>query len=247
MYEDFAQVYDALMSEIDYKEWSDYIFRLMLNSQKEVKSILEFGCGTGNITLELAKKGFDMTAVDLSENMLTVADEKAEEAGLNNIRFYLGDMSNFAIQEKFDAVISCCDCVNYLSDLEAFNNFISCSIDALKPGGILAFDMNTKSKYHDVIKDRTFVYDLDDIFCVWENDPHFDEKYMDFDLSFFVQRKDGLYERFDEVQKQYIYMAEDIFHLLKRPDLKDVKIYNFGTFLAGGNENDRIQFIAEKR
>lgn len=247
MYEDFAQVYDALMTEINYKEWADYLFRVMLNAKNEVKTILEFGCGTGNITLELARKGYEITAVDLSENMLTVADEKIEEAGLNNVRFFMGDMSNFAIQEKFDAVICCCDSVNYLPNLEAFNNFISCSVDALKPGGMLTFDMNTKTKYQEVIKDRTFVYDLEDIFCVWENDPHIDEMRMDFDLSFFVEQENGLYQRFDEKQSQYIYSAEDIFHILKRPDLINQRVHAFGTFIAGGNENDRIQFIAEKR
>ena len=95
MYEDFAKVYDELMQEINYDEWADYIFRMTLNSTKPIKKILEFGCGTGNITLRLAKKGFDMTAVDLSEDMLTVADEKAEAQGIENVRFFKGDMSNF--------------------------------------------------------------------------------------------------------------------------------------------------------
>ncbi|MFR2407255.1 MAG: class I SAM-dependent DNA methyltransferase, partial [Eubacterium callanderi] len=82
MYEEFAQVYDDLMREIDYKQWGDYVFRLLLNAKNEVKSVLEFGCGTGNITSELAQKGYAVTAVDLSEEMLTVADEKIAEQNL---------------------------------------------------------------------------------------------------------------------------------------------------------------------
>ncbi len=247
MYEEFAQVYDELMKEIDYKQWADYLFRLMLNAKNEVKSILEFGCGTGNITCEMAKKGYAITAVDISENMLTMADEKAAQQGLSNVRFFMGDMSNFQIGEKFDAVISCCDSVNYLKDLETFASFIECSVDALKPGGLLTFDMNTTAKYKEVIKDNTFVYDLEDVFCVWENEPAFDDNRMDFDLSFFVRQDDGRYNRYDENQSQYIYLAEDIFHLLKRPDLTNQRIHTFGTFLAGGNESDRLQFIAEKK
>lgn len=248
MYEDFASIYDELMKEVDYKEWADYLFRITLNSPKPIQSILEFGCGTGNITCELAKKGFDMTAVDLSENMLTVADEKADAMGLKNIRFFMGDMSNFAISEQFDAVICCCDSVNYLPDLEAFNNFIECCIDALKPGGTLTFDMNTEVKYKEVIKDSTFVYNLDDVYCVWENEPCFEEKRIDFDLTFFKKQADSnLYERYDETQSQFIFKVEDIFRMLKRPELKNQKIYAFGTFLAGSSECDRVQFVAEKR
>ena len=132
MYGDFAQIYDELMREIDYKQWADYIFRHMLNGKREVKKVLEFGCGTGNITCELAKKGFEMSAVDISEEMLTMADEKAAEEKLNNIRFFMGDMSNFQIGEKFDAVISCCDSVNYLEDLESVHNFLESSYEVLE-------------------------------------------------------------------------------------------------------------------
>ena len=88
MYEEFAQVYDELMKEIDYSKWSDYVQRLFFNSKREIKTVLEFGCGTGNITCNLAQKGLNMTAVDLSEAMLTVADEKADRMGLKNIQFY---------------------------------------------------------------------------------------------------------------------------------------------------------------
>ena len=89
MYADFSKVYDELMQEIDYGAWGDYLFRITLNAARPIKKVLEFGCGTGNITLELAKKGFEVTAVDLSEEMLTVADEKADAAGLP-VRFSKG-------------------------------------------------------------------------------------------------------------------------------------------------------------
>lgn len=109
--------------------------------------------------------------MDLSEEMLTVADEKIAEQGLSNVRFFMGDMSNFQIGEEFDAVVSCCDSVNYLPDKDAVQNFIYCSQDALKSGGLLLFDINTPVKFKEVIKDNTYVYDLDNVYCVWENSP----------------------------------------------------------------------------
>lgn len=246
MYGEFAKVYDELMSEIDYKEWADYIFRNTLNSKIDVKTVLEFGCGTGNITCELAKKGYAITAVDLSEEMLTVADEKACEAGISNIRFFMGDMSNFQIGETFDTVISCCDSVNYLPSIEAVQNFILCSFDALKPGGQLLFDMNTVTKYKEIIKNNTFVYDMDNVFCVWENEPDFDAGKMHFDLVFFVQEEDGRYTRYEEEQNQYIYKVEDVYNSLKTAGFTNLRVQTFGTFMPGGNESERVQFIAEK-
>jgi ubiquinone/menaquinone biosynthesis C-methylase UbiE len=247
VYEDFAKVYDELMQEIDYDEWADYLFRMTLNASIPIKKILEFGCGTGNITLRLAQKGFDVTAVDLSEDMLTVADEKAEEQGIDNVRFFKGDMSNFKIDDTFDAVMVCCDSFNYLENLEKVESFIACASEALRPGGLLMFDMNTPEKYKETIGDNTFVYNFDNVYCVWENALKPEEDKIDFDLSFFVRRKDDLYERYEEQQSQFYYPVEEIFRLLKIPSFKNQKIYDFGTFLAGGALSDRVQYVAEKR
>jgi ubiquinone/menaquinone biosynthesis C-methylase UbiE len=247
MYEEFAQVYDELMKEIDYSTWSEYLQRLFFNSKREIKKVLEFGCGTGNITCNLAKKDYQITAVDLSDSMLTVADEKADSMGLKNIKFYLGDMSNFQINQKFDAVISCCDSVNYLPDLEAVQSFLVSSYECLESQGLLLFDFNTVSKYKKTIKDNTYVYDLDDIFCVWENEPHFEKSEMHFNLTFFEKNADGTYDRHEENQVQYLYSVEEIHHCLMEAGFKNLKYYDFGTFLQGSNEGERIQVFAEKR
>jgi len=247
MYEEFAQVYDELMKEIDYTKWSDYIQRLFLNSKREIKTVLEFGCGTGNITCDLAQKGLNMTAVDLSEAMLTVADEKADRMGLKNIQFYLGDMSNFQINQTFDAVISCCDSVNYLPDLEALQSFFYSSYECLESQGMLLFDVNTVTKYKKTIMDNTYVYDLDDIYCVWENEPHFSENAMHFNLTIFEKNEDETYNRYEENQIQYFYTIEDIHRCLTNIGFKNMKYYDFGTFLQGSNEGERIQVVAEKR
>lgn len=247
MYDKFAQVYDELMREIDYKQWGDYVFRILLNAKTEMKRVLEFGCGTGNITCELAKKDFEVTAVDLSEEMLTVADEKAERNGLSNVRFFMGDMSSFQIAETFDAVVSCCDSVNYLKNVDDVQSFVFCSKDALKSGGLLLFDVNTPVKFKEIIKDNTFVYDMDNVYCVWENEPKFDENRMDYELSFFIKEEDGRYTRHEESQRQYIYSVEEIYHALKSADFINIKIYAFGTFLQGSNECDRVQIVAEKK
>lgn len=247
MYEEFAQVYDELMKEIDYTQWSSYLQRLFLNAKREINAVLEFGCGTGNITCLLAEKGFDITAVDLSETMLTIADKKADEKGMKNIQFYLGDMSNFRINQKYDAVISCCDSINYLKNLEALQSFLMCSYDCLESKGMLLFDINTVTKYKKTIVDNTYVYDLDDIFCVWENEPNFEENAMNFNLTFFSKNNNDTYNRNEETQTQYMYTVEDIYRSLVQQGFTNIKINDFGTYLPGSNDSERVQIIAEKK
>ncbi|MGL4607183.1 MAG: class I SAM-dependent DNA methyltransferase [Eubacteriaceae bacterium] len=247
MYEEFALVYDELMKEINYSEWTSYLQRLFLNAKREIKSVLEFGCGTGNITCRLAEKGFDIAAVDLSETMLTIADEKADRLGLKNIQFYLGDMSSFQINKKFDAVISCCDSVNYLKDIETLQSFLLCSYDCLETNGRLYFDLNTITKYKQTIYDNTYVYDLDDIYCVWENEPNFAQNEMKFHLTFFSKNDNNTYNRHEETQTQYLFTIEDVFRSLTHIGFKNIKIYDFGSYVQGSNESERVQIIAEKK
>lgn len=247
MYREFARVYDDLMKEIDYNQWAEYLKRIMFNAKEEVKTVLEFGCGTGNITIKLAQKGYQMTAIDLSENMLTVADEKVDKLGLDNIDFYMGDMSSFQIDQKFDAVIACCDTVNYLKTIEDIQSFLYCSLDCLNENGLLMFDINTISKYKKVIADNTFIYNLDNVFCAWENEPEFDKNKVEFNLTFFTKNEKGSYDRYEESQEQYFYSIEEIHHCMKNLGFKNIKYYDFGTFLQGSNEGDRIQVVAEKK
>lgn len=247
MYEEFAQVYDKLMKEIDYSKWSEYLQGLFLNANREINSVLEFGCGTGNITCNLADKGFEMTAVDLSESMLTVADEKAHGMGLKNIQFYLGDMSNFQIDQTYDAVISCCDCVNYLPDLNALQSFIVCSHASLKSKGLLLFDINTISKYKNIIKDNTYIYDIDDVFCAWENEPDYIKKEICFNLTFFSKNLNETYTRFDETQTQHMYTVDEINQCLTMIGFHEIKYFDFGTSMQGSDDEERIQIVAEKK
>ncbi|MGD9475133.1 MAG: class I SAM-dependent methyltransferase [Eubacteriaceae bacterium] len=247
MYQEFSQVYDELMKEINYSEWTDYLKRIFLNSQSEIKDVLEFGCGSGNITLKLASSGYNMTAIDISEDMLTVADEKASRQGIKNISFYMGDMTNFYLDYQYDAVIACCDTVNYLHDLDEIQSFLMCSRDCLKSGGLLMFDINTATKYKKVIKDNTFIYNLDDVYCVWENEPEPEKNCVHFNLTFFAKNEDGTYNRYEENQTQYYYQLEDIHHCLLNLGYKNLKYFNFGTFLQGSNDGDRVQIVAEKK
>ena len=69
-YKDFAFVYDELMNEVDYDGWVDYIENIIKNEGAQVKNILELACGTGNLTIPLTKKNYDIAGIDISEGCL---------------------------------------------------------------------------------------------------------------------------------------------------------------------------------
>ena len=100
-----ATVYDRLNDTVDYAAWADFIEESFARySDVKVKTVLELGCGTGSMTLELARRGYGVIALDLSEEMLAVADSRAREEKLSNIRFIQSDMCSFDIGCTVDAV-----------------------------------------------------------------------------------------------------------------------------------------------
>ena len=116
-YEGFASIYDIFMGDVDYDGWVEYIEKIWKKYKKEPKLIAELGCGTGNITGRLAKKGYDMIGIDISEEMLSVAREKAAEEG-DDILYLLQDMTEFELYGTVDIILSLCDsmiCSKFLS------------------------------------------------------------------------------------------------------------------------------------
>ena len=114
MYTAFAQVYDALM-EVDYAAWAQYYHELMKKAGvKEKGKCVECACGTGGLTLPLRKLGWQMTGVDLSEEMLARAMEKARAAGMI-IPFVCQDMCALSVPTRVHCVLCTCDGVNYLT------------------------------------------------------------------------------------------------------------------------------------
>ena len=79
IYNHFAYIYDVLMDDVDYSGWVDYIERILkIYGVKPAR--IDLACGTGNITIMLKARGYDVIGIDQSEDMLSVAKDKAEKA-----------------------------------------------------------------------------------------------------------------------------------------------------------------------
>ena len=213
-YSSLSLFYDGFMNDVDYGAWCDFYEKCFIEfSTIPVENLADIGCGTGNITVPMAMRGYKMTGLDISEEMLALANQKAQEAGVNIL--LLGtDMRSFDLGFYADAAICSFDCVNYLlktSDIEAAFWRVH---ENIKKGSLFIFDVATPYKYKNVLSDNTFVFEDEDVFMTWEN--FFNEKsgICDFRLTFFI--RDGkLYRREEEEQRQRSYSLKTIRKALK--------------------------------
>ena len=239
-YKEFSQIYDLLMDDIDYEKWTSFI----INKTKGSRKILEAACGTGSITRLLADADYRVTAFDLSEDMLMRAYEKL---GRNpGVKFLNQDMTDFKIDDRFDAAICCCDGVNYITDKETKMFFKNVS-SHLNQGGKFIFDMSTRYKFRTMFNE-TYVYDDGEVFYVWENMTHDDGLKIDMEINFFIKDSSGKYSRITEVQTQYIHTEENICKMLKEAGFGNIEVYDDYNLDQGKlpDESLRAVFYVEK-
>ena len=244
MYNEFAKLYDALQ-EIDYSEFMDYYQRIFERYDLCPQLILDLACGTGNITLPLAKRGYDMIGLDLSVEMLDIAKGKAEEAGAD-ILFLNQDMTEFELYGTVDAIVCALDSVNYILDEDALSRMFRLVWNYLNPGGIMIFDINTSYKLCEVLKDHTFVYDEDGAYCVWNNYYDKEAEICCFDLNFFIRQDDGRYIRQDEYQEERAYSVSGLEDLVRGANLNLLGVFDAFTFDPPKEKSERVFFVIQK-
>lgn len=214
-YSVLAKYYDALMTDVDYEKWADFYCSFFGD---DVKSICDMGCGTGSIATIMAKRGYAVTGVDMSPEMLCLAQKKADDAGVF-VRFAEQDMSVLDIGSSVDGVICALDGVNYLKDTSHIRSCFDRVYNSLCDNGLFIFDINTPYKYKNILKDNAFIYELDDMFLSWQS--FFNEKsgICDYILTFFAERG-GVWHRYDEEQRQRSYAIRTIEKLILEAGFK---------------------------
>lgn len=241
-----ARIYDHLMEEVDYEAWVSYIEQFIEpNNCSKKDRILELACGTGNITVPLRKRGYEVTAIDRSLEMLSQAHHKAAEQNLT-IEFYQQDMLNLQIQEQYSTILCLCDGVNYILNLKDLKVFFQKVYSLLKDGGVFIFDISTYYKLKEILGDNTYGEDLGDITYLWENYYSDEEEIVEMDLTFFQENKEGLYEKHKEFHKQKAYHHQKLLSLLKEQGFSAVETYHDLSFMKPRKDSHRIFFVCRK-
>lgn len=222
------------------------------NLHQEQNTILDLGCGTGTLTQLLAAQGYDMIGIDNAQEMLQIAIEKRDSAGLD-ILYLLQDMRTFELYGTVGAVISVCDSVNYLLEEEEIVQTFRLVNNYLFPQGLFIFDFNTVYKYAQVIGDATIAENREECSFIWDNYYHEEEQINEYDLTVFVkepadmeQVDHALYRRFQETHYQRGYELEQIKDCLRRAGMVFVEAVDADTHEAVNDVSERIYVVARK-
>lgn len=245
-YNDFAYIYDKLMKpDVNYNQVCDFIENIFIKYDKNPKLIADLACGTGNITVPLAKRGYEMIGVDISEEMLMVAREKAQKESLD-ILFLNQDMAKLDLYGTCDAFLCMIDGLNYIIEPKKieylFKRIKTCF---LNPGGIVIFDVSTRHKLEKVIGNNTFIHDSDDVFYSWENRYIKKLNLSKMYLNFFCKQKDGKYKRFYEEHLQRGHLETELVSALRKAGFSSVETYDGFSFNQPGVDCERVVFVAE--
>lgn len=245
-YRDFAFIYDELMNDVDYDKWVDYVEEIIKKEGAQVQNILELACGTGNMTIPLTKKGYDIAGIDISREMLEVALEKAEKEGVELVLLQQ-DIAELDFDvENLDCVLCACDGFNYITYDDDLENVFTKVHELLKPGGIFIFDISSYYKLSEILGNNIYGENREDVAYMWRNcfDP--EENLVEMELAFFVKDEDGKFDRFEEIHQQRAYTEEEIIDILSDSGFEDIKVYSDFEFESSKEDSERLFFVCRK-
>ena len=245
MYEDFALVYDRFMDETPYEEWCQFVVGRLKQDQITDGILLDLGCGTGSMTELLAKQGYDMIGVDLSDSVLDIAIEKRAQSG-HNILYLQQDMREFELYGTVKAAVSICDSMNYILEKEDLVQVFKLVNNYLDPSGIFIFDMNTEYKYTHLLADGTFAENREESSFIWENFYDEEERINEYDLTLFIKEGE-LFRKFEETHYQRCYSLDEVKEAAKEAGMDFVAAYDAFTRESVKDDSERIYLVFRER
>lgn len=250
LYSIMARFYDSINSGIDYVKWADFAEEMMcLHSKEKPSLILDAACGTGSMTLELAKRGYDMTGVDLSPEMLSVARERAQSEGMSDkILFLCQDLGELDLYGTVDAAVCTLDSINHITDKGALRSFFSLLHRCfLIPDGVFIFDVNTPCKLEHFYGSNDFILEDEGMYCGWQNYYDEDEGIAHFYLSLFEEQEDGAYLRTDTEQEERAYGREELVSMLSECGFDTLGVYSDYGVTKAADDDERWYFVCKNR
>lgn len=243
-YESLAASYDALTYDIPYERILTFWQKLCARQKADVRTVLDLACGTGSLSVLLAKQGYHVLGVDLSEDMLAEADQKAAAMEGNRPFFVCQPMQRLRLPETVDAVICCLDSINYLRKPTDCQKTFRRVYDALTHGGVFVFDINTPQKLR-ALDGQVFLDETDDTYCVWRAQ-FVEKKRLCFYGMDIFQREGEHWLRSFEEHVEYAYEPEELTAWLYDVGFTDVRQYGDLRMHAPEPDEQRIYFSAKK-
>ena len=242
-YISLAESYDRLTNDVDYAAVVEFYDQILAREGWKPRTAVDLACGTGSVALLLAKKGLSVTAVDLSEDMLCVASQKAMEASLP-IRFVCQNLRDLRLPRAVDLAVCALDSLDYITDPADCEKAIHRVYKALNPGGCFIFDVNTPEKLR-AMDGQVFVDEDDDVFCLWRGEFDPETNICSYGMDLF-QRDGDVWHRSFEEHREYAYSAETLTGWMKDAGFTAIEVFADRRFEAPAAGEQRIYIKARK-
>lgn len=243
-YGPLARRYDALTRDVDYAAWADYLQKHFARAGGKIGSVVDLACGTGSLTLALSRRGYTVTGVDLSPDMLALAADKC--AALEPPPLLLcQDMSRLRLLAPADAVVCCLDSLNYVTRPRAVRRTFIRVRESLRPGGLFLFDIRTPELLRSM-DGQLFLDETPDTYCVWRGEFSQKRNILTYYMDLFYENGDGSWDREGELHEEYAYGPDELERWLREAGFVNVRQYGNLVLRPPKQGEERIFFTARK-
>ena len=242
-YHNLAASYDRLTNDVDYRGIVAFYDAILQKENVRPRSAIDLACGTGSVALLLAQQHDRVIGVDMSEEMLTVAQQRAYEQEKRPL-FICQMLQQLRLPVAVDLAVCALDGLDYILNPADCKEAIARVYRALNPGGIFIFDVNTPEKLR-AMDGQMFLDEDDDVYCVWRGE--FDEasNICSYGMDLFQRQGNAWYRSFEE-HREYAYTVEQLTEYLKSAGFTHIRVYADGKLEAPKAGEQRIYFSARK-
>lgn len=242
-YHALAVSYDRLTNDVDYRLTVDFYKQILCRERYMPRTAVDLACGTGSVALLLAQDGLQVTGVDMSEEMLTVACQKVQETAKPPV-FVCQRLQDLRLPRGVDLAVCALDSLDYILNPDDCQEAIRRIYKALNPGGIFIFDVNTPEKLK-AMDGQVFLDEDDDVYCVWRGEFDHQSNICSYGMDLF-QREGSVWKRSFEEHREYAYSQEQLMGFLRVAGFSKIRVYGDRRFEMPAPGEQRIYFSARK-
>lgn len=237
-YQQLAGAYDELTWDVGYEKRADFLEKLFRRSRIPVHTVLDLACGTGSMTWLLAGRGYELIAVDGSQEMLAAAREKSAPAEVPPL-FLHQSMPRLDLYGTVDAAICCLDSLNYLTNPRDVQRTFQRLHLFISPGGLLAFDVRLP-EWLAALDGQVFLDETEDTYCVWRAEYH--KGLCTYYMDLFRRRGDKAWDRREELHRERAYTVEELTAWLTEAGFGDIRVYGDAKLRHPREDEQRVYF-----